>query len=224
MANSRMHMSSACVALSVRHCFWRFIRLSAGYIIFVFLLGLSLRDRRPQWRVLCSCDDCIAHGRWAAAKGGPQSPHILDFIFFSADITIVVGAEYLEAVRLRENYKSTRLVCTKCLSTVIVDHPSYMDSAAMVSRDLCKLDADERDTITLHFGSAYYDGPEGGVEAKQRELCGDGPAYPIVPSAANWPAQLEMHGFPQLPPMPRAGESLSELIARVPMRYLYDDE
>ena len=87
--------------------------------------SITVANGRPVQHFLCGCEDCRQALQWCHIHGGIKPDPIPDLYYIPADITDHRGKEHMEAFKLRENGRSTRLVCKICHSLIAVDHPFY---------------------------------------------------------------------------------------------------
>ena len=87
--------------------------------------SITVANGEPLQHFLCGCEDCRQALQWCHQRGGIKPDPIPDLYYLSADIIDYSGKEYMEAFKLRESGKSTRLFCKNCYSLIAVDHPFY---------------------------------------------------------------------------------------------------
>ena len=110
---------------------------------------ITVADNRAVHYVRCGCEDCRQSIEWGAVKKTTkpsictvepdQLPHLY---YIPADIISVEGKEFLNAYKLREDGRSTRLYCNQCWSLIGVDHPAYQSNVFLIFPKHCVAECD----------------------------------------------------------------------------------
>lgn len=91
--------------------------------------------------------------------GGPACPQIPRLAYWTNDLLKVSGEEHMVLVHLRSKTKhaapTTRCICKKCFSTLLVDFPLFEGNCVAVYEDVVKQDTSFEDVQARLFCDDY---------------------------------------------------------------------
>jgi hypothetical protein len=172
--------------------------------------AIEFAYERPRLQLECGCCDCRQAHEWAASRGGPPAVAISRLFYLDNDILRVRGEQNLYLHQLRDPANSTRVGTRCCESILAVDHPAYAGNVVMVPSDAC------------HLVAPSYPPPHARIYMKDYDHNRDGNPPPFcglifTGSEPDWVEKLGHRAhFQREVPMPRRGESLQQLFARLP--------
>lgn len=183
---------------------------------------IMFRDNRPHMAVECNGTCCRQHLCWATKKGAPPvdwDAFNIQVTYYGSDIIGTTGEEFMANVIIRENDNmdmvSNRITCNKCYSTLAVHLPYFYGDKVFAFLSMPGPEGQN------HFAKieAEYMRPKIRVWADKQD---QGKIPPTLAKIALFafdeytaPAVMPLMTFYPLPP--RVGESISSVLARLPL-------